>query len=187
MFTSKKNTILIPLVVITIFLFQCQKVEISNGPSLTQAVAVLQPTEGNDITGYILFHENAIEVVTIDVKLWRLKPGLHGFHIHTFGDLRDDAGKSAGGHFNPYDKPHGSPENAERHIGDLGNIRAQTDGTVDTSWTDLSIRLSGSNSILGRAVVVHANQDDMVSQPTGNAGARVAVGVIGRANPDWEP
>ena len=186
MLIRKKNANLVLLVVITMFLFQCQKVEIKS-PNLTQAVAVLQPTEGNNIKGYVFFHENANEPTTINVKLWGLKPGLHGFHIHTFGDLRDPAGKSAGGHFNPYEKPHSAPWNKERHVGDLGNIRAHANGTVDTSWTDSIIRLSGNSSILGRAVVVHAGQDDLVSQPTGNAGARVAVGVIGRANPDWKP
>ncbi|KAG0494847.1 hypothetical protein HPP92_005841 [Vanilla planifolia] len=117
-------------------------------------------------------------------KIAGLSPGLHGFHIHSFGDTTNGC-NSTGPHFNPYKKLHGSPDDDERHAGDLGNILADEHGVADVQLKDLQIPLSGTNSILGRAVVVHADSDDLgkggheLSKSTGNAGAQVGCGVIG--------
>lgn len=156
-------------------------------PHVTQAVAILHPTMNSQVAGQVIFMENAEGAVSITAKITGLTPGLHGFHIHTYGDLRGPEGKSAGGHYNPFDREHGAPTDANRHVGDLGNVDADTNGQVDITWTDPVIRLNGAQSIIGRAVVVHAGEDDLVSQPTGGAGARVAAGVIGVANPNWNP
>uniref|UniRef100_A0A6I9SD65 Superoxide dismutase [Cu-Zn] n=1 Tax=Elaeis guineensis var. tenera TaxID=51953 RepID=A0A6I9SD65_ELAGV len=92
---------------------------------------------------------------------------------------------NAGPHFNPAGKEHGAPEDENRHAGDLGNVTAGEDGTVNFSIIDKQIPLSGPNSIIGRAVVVHADPDDLgkggheLSKSTGNAGGRVACGIIG--------
>jgi len=92
---------------------------------------------------------------------------------------------SAGAHFNPLKKTHGGPEDAERHVGDLGNVTASEDGVAKVEITDALISLTGPHSIIGRTVVVHADPDDLgrggveLSKTTGNAGARVACGVIG--------
>ena len=120
-------------------------------------------------------------------------PGLHGFHIHQLGDTTNGC-MCTGPHFNPAGKTHGAPTDEERHAGDLGNITANADGVAVVDLSDVQIPLDGPNSILGRAVVVHELEDDLgtgdhsepgtqgkTSKTTGNAGARLACGVIGRA------
>ena len=112
-----------------------------------------------------------------------LEPGQHGFHVHEFGDLTDlQKGESAGGHFNPTGMPHGRPDDEERHAGDLGNIEADQNGVANVNIRDSVLRLNGPQSILGRAIVVHAKADEF-TQPSGDAGDRVALGVIGIAQP----
>ncbi|VDN02943.1 unnamed protein product [Thelazia callipaeda] len=118
-----------------------------------------------------------------------LSTGLHGFHIHEFGNITNGC-TSTGAHFNPFAVPHGGPTDKKRHLGDLGNIRAGGDSIAKINIVDRLLKLSGSYSIIGRAVVVHANQDDLgkgmgarklESIKTGNAGARLACGIIGIA------
>lgn len=113
-----------------------------------------------------------------------LAPGLHGFHIHEFGDNTNGC-TSAGPHFNPTKQEHGAPDAAVRHVGDLGNIEAGSDGIAKIDLSDKLISLNGDNNIVGRTVVVHADIDDLgvgghdLSKSTGNAGARLGCGVIG--------
>ena len=149
-------------------------------PEITKAVATLHPTEGNAVKGQVTFTKvpGGIQVVAV---VEGLTPGEHGFHIHQYGDCTALDAKSAGGHFNPENKPHGAPTDTARHVGDLGNLVADSSGTAHYEWTDTLISFTGSHSIIGRAVIVHAGADDLKSQPTGNAGARVACGVIGIA------
>ena len=144
------------------------------------AIAVLQPTAGNDVKGVIRFTqvEGGVRVVA-DVT--GLKPGEHGFHIHQYGDITAPDGMSAGGHLNPAHKNHGAPASPERHEGDLGNLKADANGHATLDVIDPVIMLNGPTSILGRGVIVHADADDLKSQPVGNAGKRVAAGVIGVA------
>ncbi|PRQ45917.1 putative superoxide dismutase [Rosa chinensis] len=117
-------------------------------------------------------------------KISGLSPGLHGFHIHALGDTSNGC-NSTGPHFNPLNKAHGAPSDKDRHAGDLGNVTAGPDGVAEVSVDDWQIPLSGPHSILGRAVVVHADPDDLgkggheLSKSTGNAGARVGCGIIG--------
>lgn len=161
---------------------------ISNPPGVAaadvnEAVAVLHPTEGSNVKGEVHFTETGSGVkVVADVQ--GLSPGKHGFHIHEYGDCTAPDAKSAGGHFNPFDKPHGGPEDEERHVGDLGNITAGEDGNASYERVDSHLKLSGENSIVGLAVVVHKKEDDFTTQPTGGAGARAACGVIGIAKPE---
>ena len=112
-----------------------------------------------------------------------LTPGKHGFHVHEFGDCSSPDGNSAGAHFNPTHKQHGAPDAADRHAGDLGNIEADAAGKAHLECTDKTMKLLGPDSIVGRAVIVHEKEDDLKTQPTGNAGGRVACGVIGVAKP----
>src|SRR5438132_2131831 len=154
---------------------------LANAQETTKAIAVLHPTAGNNVTGSVTFTQSG-EVVLVVADITGLTPGKHGFHIHEFGDCSAADASSAGGHFNPMKKPHGAPDAAERHEGDLGNIEADSTGKAHLELKDKMLKLSGENSILGRGVIVHEKVDDW-SQPTGNAGSRQACGVIGVAKP----
>ena len=149
-------------------------------PSVTTAVAVMVPTKGSDVHGVVTFEvvEHGVRVVA---NIFGLAQGKHGFHIHEFGDCSSDSGTAAGGHFNPAGMRHGAPNSDKRHVGDAGNVEADKDGYAHLDYIDPVISLSGENSIIGRAVIVHAKEDDLLTQPTGAAGARVACGVIGVA------
>lgn len=142
------------------------------------ARATLQPLGDSGVSGEVTF--TAVEGgVRIDAHVMGLSPGEHGFHIHEYGDCSSPDGKSAGGHFNPGDMPHGSPDDAMSHAGDLGNITADADGHAMLSRVSTHITLGdGPANILGRGVIVHEKTDDMTTQPTGAAGGRVACGVI---------
>jgi Cu-Zn family superoxide dismutase len=155
---------------------------LANAQEPTKAIAVLHPTAGNNVTGLVTFTKSGDEVkVVADVA--GLTPGKHGFHIHEFGDCSSSDGSSAGGHFNPTHKQHGAPDASDRHAGDLGNIEADASGKAHLEWSDKVMKLSGADSIVGRAVIVHEKVDDLKTQPTGNAGGRLACGVIGVAKP----
>lgn len=144
----------------------------------TDAVAVLIPTAGNDVRG-VVYMQRQGEAIRIRGKVINLSPGKHGFHIHQYGDLTSPDGTSAGGHYDPHGHPHGGPDDQQHHAGDLGNIEANEGGvaTVDLTVQDLALHF-----VIGRALVVHQGEDDFKSQPSGDAGPRVALGVIGFAN-----
>jgi Cu-Zn family superoxide dismutase len=150
----------------------------TSGPT---AMAKLEPTRGNATAGTATFQQQA-DRMTLHVKVEGLKPGQeHGFHIHEKGDCSSGDGMSTGGHFNPAGKPHGAHDSAERHAGDLPSLKADAAGRVDTrvQLSGLAIG-SGAADIVGRGLIVHAMPDDFRTQPTGNAGARIACGVIAR-------
>jgi len=148
--------------------------------TVKKAVAVIHPTEGNSVSGTVTFTkvDNGIKIVA-DIS--GLTPGKHGFHIHEYGDCTAKDGTSAGGHFNPENVKHGGPNDKVRHVGDLGNLDAGQDGKAHYERVDNVIAFSGSHDIIGRAIIIHAGEDDLNTQPTGAAGARVACGVIGIA------
>lgn len=147
------------------------------GDGAATAMARLEATEGNKVTGTVRFTrvDGGVRVVA-DVD--GLKPGEHGIHIHEAGDCSTADGSSAGGHFNPTHQPHGGRDSDKRHVGDLGNITADANGHAHLDFVDDRLELSGPNSIIGRGVIVHAGRDDLTSQPAGNSGARVACGVV---------
>uniref|UniRef100_G3MNP1 Superoxide dismutase [Cu-Zn] n=1 Tax=Amblyomma maculatum TaxID=34609 RepID=G3MNP1_AMBMU len=148
---------------------------------MAKAVAVLGGSEGVKAT---FLHQDGDGPTIVSGTVSGLKPGLHGFHVHALGDTTNGC-MSTGAHFNPAGKVHGAPEDEVRHAGDLGNVKAEEDGTATFSIVDSQIPLTGPNSIIGRAVVVHADPDDLgkggheLSLSTGNAGGRVACGIIG--------
>jgi len=146
--------------------------------TIKSAVAVIHPTEGNNASGVVTFSQQK-DGVKVTATIKGLTVGEHGFHIHAFGDCACADGTCAGDHFNPTNKPHGGPDSKERHIGDMGNIVADQQGNASYEYVDQVMTLNGPHSIIGRAVIVHAQRDDLVSQPTGDAGARVGCGVIG--------
>ncbi len=147
----------------------------TSGPS---ASATLSPTTGATASGTVTFAQQADGSVFVTVDLTGVPPGVHGFHVHDKGDCGDN-GNAAGGHFNPATTSHGAPSGDPHHAGDFGNVTAGADGRVHTDFTTRSITVAaGPNSAVGHAVILHANPDDLVTQPTGNAGARIACGVV---------
>ena len=142
-----------------------------------EGIVVLSPTQGNIAQGTLYF-SRAGDGVRIDGEITGLKPGTHGFHVHEKGDCSAPDGSSAGGHYNPTGMTHGAPYEVKRHVGDLGNIVADATGVAKISQVDHGATLDGPNSIIGHAVIVHADPDDFKSQPAGNAGKRVACGII---------
>ncbi|MGH8495648.1 MAG: superoxide dismutase family protein [Gammaproteobacteria bacterium] len=167
-----------------------QGLDTAAAPEITAAVAHLAPTEGNSAQGTVRFQLASAAVqsaemggtgIGISGEIEGLSAGRHGFHVHEFGDCTAPDATSAGDHFNPEDHPHGAPDDASRHVGDLGNVEATEGAAVTLDMRDEQIALSGAHSIIGRALVVHASEDDLQSQPSGDAGAHVACGVIGIA------
>jgi len=148
----------------------------SRGP---MAMATLQPTEGQTAKGTVHFADAGDGNVEVQVDLTGVPPGVHGFHIHEKGDCGNNA-QNAGGHFNPTGMVHGAPDAVSHHAGDFGNAAAEANGEVHTRFTTHSISLKAGNMTnpVGRAVVLHEKADDLVSQPSGNAGARIACGVV---------
>ena len=148
-----------------------------------QAVAVLHPTAGQHCHGVVRFTQDG-DSVKVVADLEGLTPGQkHAFHIHQYGDCSSSDGMSAGGHYNPEGHQHGLPDTDNRHAGDLGNVPADDQGKAHYELTVNNLSIMGAkNPIIGRGVIVHAKVDDG-GQPVGNAGARIACGVIGIANP----
>jgi Cu-Zn family superoxide dismutase len=155
-----------------------EAVKESAGP--LKAIATLAPTQGNNVKGSVTFTEVA-DGVRVEAEITGLTPGKHGFHVHEKGDCSAPDATSAGEHFNPTGKPHAAADQVERHDGDMGNIEADASGAARLNYVDHTISLvPGDRSVIGRAVLVHADPDDLTSQPSGNAGARVACGVINK-------
>eukprot|EP00271_Cylindrocystis_brebissonii_P021042 TRINITY_DN733_c0_g1_i4.p1 TRINITY_DN733_c0_g1~~TRINITY_DN733_c0_g1_i4.p1 ORF type:complete len:202 (-),score=36.76 TRINITY_DN733_c0_g1_i4:425-1030(-) len=147
-----------------------------------KAVAVLKGTAG--VEGVVNLVQEDDGPTKVSFKISGLAPGEHGFHLHQFGDTTNGC-ISTGPHFNPKGLTHGAPGDEVRHAGDLGNITAGADGVAEAELTDSQIPLSGENSVVGRAFVVHELVDDLgkggheLSSTTGNAGGRLACGVVG--------
>ncbi len=145
------------------------------------AVAVLHPTAGNQARGTVRFTDTdgGVRVVA---NIEGLTPNQkHGFHVHEFGDCTAADATSAGGHYDPASTGHhDKPDATHRHAGDMGNLQADGQGKAQLELTLAGISITGNNAILGRGVIVHANPDDF-GQPLGNAGGRIACGVIGVA------
>jgi Cu-Zn family superoxide dismutase len=152
---------------------------------VTKAICVIQPLGGSEVGGKVVFTQQR-GGVEVNAELTGLKPGEHGFHVHEFGDCSMADGTCAGAHFNPTGAPHGGPDDEKRHAGDLGNITADESGKATYKRVDKMLSLNGPNSIIGRSIIVHAAPDDLKTQPSGNAGARVGCGVIGIADPKMQ-
>jgi Cu-Zn family superoxide dismutase len=149
---------------------------------ITKAICVIHPLGESKVAGKVVFTQTR-DGVEVNAEITGLTPGEHGFHVHEFGDCSMVDGTCAGAHFNPTGAPHGGPDDARRHAGDLGNVKADASGKATYKRVDKMLALNGANSIIGRSIIVHAAPDDLKTQPSGNAGARVGCGVIGIADP----
>jgi superoxide dismutase, Cu-Zn family len=144
-----------------------------------RARAPMYDAEGNHLGD--LHFEMVGEAMRVHGNLSGLPPSTRGFHVHENGVCDPPDFMSAGGHFNPHGHPHGGPDDAHdaRHVGDFGNITVADDGTATIDFTDeLATLRKGSNQIVGYSVIIHQQRDDLVSQPTGDAGPRIACGIV---------
>lgn len=149
-------------------------------PSVQRAEAALASASGSLVSGRVVLLP-AVQGVRVTGTIGGLRPGgSFGFHVHERGDCSAVDASSAGGHFNPTAAPHGRAGAGAHHLGDTDNLVADGEGVVqlDRILAGLSLGGGGANDILGKALVVHADPDDYRSQPAGNAGVRLACGVI---------
>jgi len=149
----------------------------AQAPAAAKATVKLAPTANQTARGEVTFTAESGGVHVVG-SFSGLVYGEHGFHVHEKGDCSAPDGTSAGGHFNPATQPHAAREATARHVGDLGNLKADPYGLARVDFVDKTLSLSGPNSIIGKAVIIHEKADDFTTQPTGNAGARQACGVI---------
>ena len=142
------------------------------------AKAAIEPRSGSSLNGSATFTEKDGRVELV-VDVTGAPPGQHAVHLHEKGDCSAPDATSAGGHFNPDNSPHGAPDAEHHHAGDFGNMTVGEDGKGHLSIsTDRLTVKPGPNSVVGHAIIVHANADDMTTQPTGNAGGRIGCGVV---------
>lgn len=151
--------------------------------SVKKAEAQLIATTKTDskVKGTIWF-EKTSKGMHVHGEITGLTPGEHGFHVHEYGVWNED-GMASGGHFNPTGAPHASLSSEKRHVGDMGNVKADENGKAIVDLEDDEMSFEGPTCILGRGLVVHEKADDLKSQPAGNAGGRLAVAIIGVAKP----
>lgn len=147
-----------------------------DGP-IAKAMAIVNAKSDSEIVGAVTFTvvNNGLRVVA---DVGGLEPGKHGFHVHEHGDCSAHDGSSAGGHFNPHNTKHGGPESEVRHAGDLGNLEANEYGFAHYDRVFPDLYLNGKYSIIGKSIVIHAGEDDLVSNPSGNSGKRIGCGPI---------
>ena len=155
-----------------------------NNNSVENAVCVIQ---SNSIQGVIRFRKYYDKTIIIG-KIIGLKPNQkHAIHIHECGDLTKGC-ESACAHYNPHGMNHGGPKSCDRHVGDLGNIKADSNGVAEFRMVDKLVQLNGPYNVIGRSVVIHEDIDDFGlgghsdSLTTGHAGKRIGCGVIGIAS-----
>ena len=148
-------------------------------PRGPRAIANLQPTTGSTVSGTVRFSQWGNQVV-VTGEIRGLKPNAeHGFHVHEKGDCSSGDGMSTGGHFNPDGKAHGQHGQGTHHAGDLISLKADAKGVADFSYHSTTISVgSGTANVVGKGVIVHRDPDDYKTQPTGNAGPRLACGVV---------
>ena len=153
----------------------CAQMGIGGGPT---AVADLEPTKGNEARGKVTFTQDG-DIVRVNANVSGLAPGTaHGFHVHEKGDCSSGDGMSTGGHFNPDGAPHG-PQDAAHHSGDMPALVADSYGNASVSFILKGVSLgTGSHDLVGKGLIVHRDADDYKTQPTGNAGPRIACAVI---------
>jgi Cu-Zn family superoxide dismutase len=143
--------------------------------SMKPITEVIHSKSGTDTQGTANFSQKG-KMVTMDMNVYKLTPGTHAVHIHEFGDCSSIDAKSAGGHWNPSKDNHGKWASEHFHMGDIGNLVADKDGTAKLIFKTDKWCLGCSDeskNIVGKSIVIHTGKDDFHSQPTGDAGGRV--------------
>ena len=146
-----------------------------------QASAVLKDAQGNEVGKATLTTTPSGVLISLD--LTAIPPGEHAFHIHAVGKCEPPDFKSAGGHFNPDSTKHGLMNPEGPHAGDMPNLHVPEGGKLQIEVLNPTVTLSAESALLdedGSAVVIHAGADDYQTDPAGNAGDRIACGVIAR-------
>lgn len=159
------------------FILGCKSSSSSNPDMLS---LVLQPKSNSNVTGVATFIETN-GLVTFNARIVGLTPGVHAIHIHEKSDCSAADASSAGGHWNPTFKKHGKWTEPEHHKGDIGNFTADANGigTITLTTAEWCIGCGDVNrDILGKGLIVHEKADDFTTQPTGNAGGRMACSAI---------
>ena len=160
-----KTTSILSILAGSLFLASCT----------TTKTFTINSKSGTDTQGTAKFTQKN-KMVEMDINVYKLKPGIHAIHIHEFGDCSSTDGKSAGGHWNPSGEMHGKWNKDEFHMGDIGNLVADKDGTARLIFkTDkwCMTCTDEKKNIMGKSIIIHADKDDFSTQPTGNAGGRV--------------
>jgi Cu-Zn family superoxide dismutase len=144
------------------------------------AVAVMEPRSDSQVRGTVTFTELENGAIAVKLDLSGVPEGIHGFHVHEKGDCSAPDATSAGPHFNPHGLHHAGPNDVERHAGDFGNVVAPASGIVKSELVmgGISLKEGAVDNVAGRGLILHAKRDDLTSQPTGDAGGRIACGVI---------
>ena len=151
-----------------------------DAPTAIKAGAGLLDSKGSPV-GFASFSDTRLGVL-VDLKVVGLPKGAHGVHIHAVGKCDRPDFATAGAHFNPSNARHGLHNLKGPHAGDLPNLVVGDDGSGSLRYVDplISLESGASNSILGLSLVVHANVDDEVTDPSGNSGGRIACGLIAK-------
>lgn len=165
-------------------LLACSPPPISPSDVAGAARAMMRPTEGNETRGTVSFEPMRNGGLMVKASMTGLTPGPHGFHVHVYGDCSAPDASSAGGHFDFLGTPSRAAAESDPITGNLGQLEAGPDGTATVAHLVQDANLWGPASIIGRAVVVHAQGNDPDSPPDGAAGPRIACGVIGIVQPD---
>ncbi len=183
---GRKASILSLLVGVSIALVSCDATQ-KKGTTSTlskQATASIGSASGSDVTGTAIFKQSG-DSIALTVEIQNAAPGVHAVHIHKSGDCSAPDGTSAGGHWNPTDVPHGKWGEGEFHLGDIGNMTVGEDGTgkIELTADQWEMGTGSIRDIVGKGIIVHAGADDLTSQPSGAAGARIGCGAIVLAEP----
>jgi Cu-Zn family superoxide dismutase len=160
-------------IILLIFLGAC-----SSKGSHRRAVATFYSEKYSEISGKMKFKETS-DILVVTLGIYGLKPtSLHGLHVHEVGKCEGPDYKSAGAHYNPYSHSHGGRGNLQRHIGDFGNLTTDGTGLANHTIKIENWKKGDLEKLRGKAVILHAQRDDLITQPTGDSGARIACGII---------
>jgi Cu-Zn family superoxide dismutase len=149
-------------------------------PVSATARAELSNASSSTVSGHVVFTEVGQDSVELQLSITGAEPGEHALHLHENGDCSAEDASSAGGHWNPTNNQHGQRGSGEFHKGDVMNLTVEENGNAEVSMVVTGWTIGGNqqSNILNKAVIIHAGADDFTSQPSGDAGKRIACGVI---------